>query len=110
MLAACNTTPKADIAALEVGLASAETLADIYVTQPACPAPSGVVVCADHDVLVKIRDARNVAMAAVTGAKAVVNSINPAASTVSNVLAGAQSAILSFQAIVNALPTTPKGG
>lgn len=77
--AACSNKPSdtaSTVAKIEVALTAAERIAINYVTLPACPkAP----ICADAEVVARIKQADNVAFDAVMAARASGTNANVAA-------------------------------
>lgn len=102
LLAACASTPKSDIAALEVSLTTADIAATAYVRLPRCPQTAGA--CSDDDIVSRIGSYRLEAYTAVTTARTVVNAATSSASDTSKAMIAAQAALTGYQQIVGALP------
>lgn len=101
LLASCASTPKSDIAALEVGLTAAETAALAYVRLPRCPAPG---LCSDDDIVSRIRDYSHDAYVSVVAARSLTHIATSSSSDVAKALQSAQVAVGAFQQLVGGLP------
>lgn len=95
-LAACNTNPQSDIAAAEVALTEAESIALRYVTQPTCNGMNAPL-CSDPATVEQIKAADNKAYAAVKAARRLA-SPSPAE------VAVATAAVAELTALTNRLP------
>ena len=94
-LTSCNSAPKNDIAAVEVGLKSANTAALAYVKLTLCTAAekplADKILCSKTDVIVNIGKASASAYLAVTAAEASLSESD---------LAKAQTAVTALQQII----------
>lgn len=102
-LAACSSTPKSDIAALEVSLTTADIAAKAYVELPRC-VENGPVLCSDDDIVSRIGSYRQEAYTAVVSARAMTAIMMSSASDIMKALEAAQTAVSEFAQIVAALP------
>lgn len=100
VLASCasSTSQQSSIAALEVGLSTAETAALAYKGLPVCGSVGASAICSETDVVNQIKTADNVAYSAVKAAEA------SAAGGASVDLTAATAALTGLQSIVLALP------
>lgn len=104
LLAACSLPQQqASIAALEVGLATAETAATSYVALPRCLANASGL-CSDADLVAKIAAADMAAYTSLKSAEAI------AASGGSPDLTAATIALTALQSIIATLPKPPAPG
>lgn len=98
-LYACTVgQPQTTVAALEVALTAAESVAYQYGTLPSCAAPGAGVLCAQPALVQSLVRLDAAAFSAVKGAEA------QAASGASPDLSAALAAVAAFQAVLVALP------
>lgn len=88
------------VATLQATLAAADQAAAVYIALPPCgyPAASGALLCSTDAMVNGIDTGRAAALVAIQAARA-----NETASTVT----AAENAVDAYQAVVNALPTSP---
>lgn len=101
-LGSCSSTPRSDIAALEVGLTATETAALAYVRLLRCPQQTPL--CSDDDIVSRISDYRKEAVTAVLAARDLVWVSTTSSSDSMKAILTAQIAVAAFRDIVSQLP------
>lgn len=104
VLAACGSTPKADIAALETGLTAADNIALAYVNLPSCLATAtNPPLCSKPDTRTKIGTAAQQAYDAIKTAQAVVNTATSSSNDITKAVDAATQAVQGFSALAATL-------
>lgn len=104
LLAACGSTPKADVAAVEVALTGAEHLGLAYVSLPSCFAMGpNAPLCSKPEIRAKIATYDNVAYASVQNVKVIANIATSTSSDIAKALTAAQQAVSEFSDVVSGL-------
>lgn len=102
--AGTGSSPKADIAALEISLTAADTLALAYIGLPVC-GTGAPPLCHQPAIVAKIGPATLKAYRAVKAAQVVINAYNPDSGAIANALSEAGAAIDALNLITSTLPT-----
>ena len=91
-LAACATTPKQDVAAIEATLSALDTSALAYINLPLCGEQGASPLCSDPNIVLKIGTASSAAYTAVKAAETAESQ---------DAINQAKTAIAAFSAIIN---------
>ena len=99
LLASCATNSQSSVAALEVGLTTAENAAIAYVRLPNCGTPNAApLLCSTPEVVASLKAADLKAYSAIKSAEAAI-----VGGQTGN-LADAQAALAAFQSVIVGLP------
>lgn len=103
-LAACGTSPKNVVAALEEGLAATDRLAVEYVSLPDCDDATAVKpFCSEDQVVLDIEQAKNIAKAAVFEAEAAVLDASQSDGAIEKAVIAATRALAALRNIIPSL-------
>lgn len=103
-LAACGSTPKSDIAALETGLTAADNIALAYVNLPTCqPNVPNPPLCSTAIVRTEIGGAAQQAYISVKAAQAIVNTATSTSADITKAVTAATQAVQALSALAATL-------